>query len=273
MENYSVGSLFIDLIFTFATFTIFPLIYRMLKKGNIDNAKENTIVVINSIVVFVLYSALMLLLTKGGQIANLGPAIFYGFINKLVFLEGSQKRSSVVLLISSIICFVCAFFAFGILFLSLSIAGIVCYIIYVCQPVEKICCGNCMAVIDASDSFCKSCGFEFYKESPKVIDDDLLCSNCGYLVSKSDAFCIHCGTRLRILCNKCNSLVKESDTFCQKCGNKLKVEQEEKIKTKTCKECGLIIDASASFCTNCGAKFVQKRRKRKKSIRKETSEN
>ena len=269
-----MGNLLIDFIFTFAAYTIFPLIYRTIKKGNIDDSKENTIVIVNSIVVFVLYCVLMLLLTEGEQISNIGPAIFYGFINKQVIMQGSQKRSSIILLISSIICFISSAFAFGLIFICISVSGVIAFIVYKNQPQEELRCGNCMTKIEASDLFCKSCGFRFEKEVVKVVDESKICSKCSYLVNTTDVFCQHCGNRLIYVCNNCSARVKKDDTFCQACGNRLKEEKEEEnASKKICKERGLTLDGSASFCPGCGCKLTQRRRKRKKKMVKETSEN
>jgi rRNA maturation endonuclease Nob1 len=76
------------------------------------------------------------------------------------------------------------------------------------------------------------------------------------------------------VCNNCSARVNKDDTFCQACGNRLKEEKkEENTSNKICKECGLTLDGSASFCPGCGCKLTQRRRKRKKKMVKETSEN
>ena len=65
---------------------------------------------------------------------------------------------------------------------------------------EPLVCSNCNIELDASDTFCSSCGASCLVETP-ITNEPTQCMNCNNELDPSDAFCSKCGSSVHMKAN------------------------------------------------------------------------
>ena len=257
MENYDFSLLIYDIVLTVTLYMSVPSCIRMFSERGLDERKAKNIALFNSIIVCVIFFVLTMILSNGNSVTNFWPAFLYYGLNKHNLFSKSSKGNAIFILILSILCLVCSWFKFFIIFLPLGLILLTVFIVYVCINNEMKC-SVCNNIVGEDDYFCQFCGVQLKEKASFGSEkDSILCPKCNSAVGQFDIFCQSCGNRLAKICLKCNSRVDVDDIYCLMCGFKLVDDNKDEkcivpFKEISCNKCEAVVEPTDLFCHRCG---------------------
>ena len=93
-EELFILTITIDLIITAFAYLIVPIITRLTSKENFSKKEARQLAFNNSIVIYLIFTFIHLVILKEGKIAKIAPASFYGFISYYILKQEKKINNN-----------------------------------------------------------------------------------------------------------------------------------------------------------------------------------